>query len=92
MGILLSITKQSSSLLNHYSVFYGVSMKVGDIIKYWRKEYKLSQNKLAEMIGSTQQTVSRWEANQNIPSIVDCVKLAKALQLSLDEMFADIMI
>lgn len=67
-------------------------MKVGDIIKYWRKEYKLSQYKLAEMIGSTQQTVSRWENNQNTPSIVDCVKLAKALQLNLDEMFADIMI
>ena len=67
-------------------------MKIGDIIKYWRKEFNLSQHKLAEMIGSTQQTVSRWESNQNIPSIVDCVKLAKVLQLTLDEMFADLMI
>lgn len=67
-------------------------MRVGDIIKYWRKEYKLSQIKLARLIGSTQQTISRWESNQNLPSIVDCVKLAKALQLSLDEMFADLML
>ncbi len=67
-------------------------MRVGDIIKYWRKEYKLSQIKLAMLIGSTQQTISRWESNQNLPSIVDCVKLAKALQLSLDEMFADLML
>lgn len=67
-------------------------MRVGDIIKYWRKEYKLSQIKLAKLIGSTQQTISRWESNQNLPSIVDCVKLAKALQLSLDEMFADLML
>ncbi len=67
-------------------------MKVGDVIKYWRREYKLSQIKLAEMIGSTQQTISRWESNQNQPSIIDCIKIAKALQLSLDEMFADLMI
>lgn len=67
-------------------------MKIGDIIKYWRKEYNLSQLKLAEMIGSTQQTISRWESNQNTPSINDCIKMAKALQLSLDEMFADLMI
>ena len=38
-------------------------MKAGDCIKYWRTELKLSQQKLAEMIGSNQQAISRWEAS-----------------------------
>ena len=65
-------------------------MKAGDIIKFWRLEFKLTQKQLAEMIGSTQQSISRWENNQNIPSILDCVKLSRALKISLDEMFADL--
>ena len=65
-------------------------MKAGDIIKYCRIEFKYSQKQLADMIGSTQQTISRWESNQNIPSIIDCVKLSRALHISLDEMFADL--
>lgn len=65
-------------------------MQVGEIIKYWRLEFKYSQDALAKLIGTTQQTVSRWESNRHTPSIVECVKLSRALHLSLDEMFADL--
>ena len=68
----------------------GKDMKAGDCIKYWRTELKLSQQKLAEMIGSNQQAISRWEANVNVPNINDCFKIARALQLSLDEIFGDL--
>ena len=42
------------------------------------------------MIGSNQQAISRWEANVNVPNINDCFKIARALQLSLDEIFGDL--
>lgn len=65
-------------------------MKVGDIIKYWRNEFGYTQRQFADLIGNSQQNVSRWEANKNIPSIIECVKMARALKLSLDEMFEDL--
>ena len=67
-------------------------MDIGGIIKHWRLEFKLSQSAFAKLCGSSQQTISRWENNLHTPSIVDCIKMAKALNLTLDEMFADLFI
>lgn len=57
-------------------------MTIGDIIKNRRKEMNMRQEDLAELVGTTKATVSRWESGDihkmKRPMIV---KLAKVLQL-----------
>jgi transcriptional regulator with XRE-family HTH domain len=58
------------------------NMTIGDIIKNRRKEMNMRQEDLAELVGTTKATVSRWESGDihkmKRPMIV---KLAKVLQL-----------
>lgn len=57
-------------------------MTIGDIIKSQRKELNMRQEDLAELVGTTKATVSRWESGDihkmKRPMIA---KLAKALQI-----------
>ena len=55
--------------------------EVANIIKTRRKELKLTQQQVAEMIGSNKSTISRYESNEigsmNVESLIP---LSKALQ------------
>jgi transcriptional regulator with XRE-family HTH domain len=51
-----------------------------------REELALGQAQLAERVGVTQQTISRWENGEVIPPPKRLAKLAKALDLDLDQM------
>jgi transcriptional regulator with XRE-family HTH domain len=51
-----------------------------------REELRLGQAQLAERVGVTQQTISRWENGEVIPPPKRLAKLAKALDLDLDQM------
>lgn len=55
------------------------TVKIGEFLKRLRKEQGLTQMQLAEKIGVTNKTVSRWENGYYLPS-VDTLKL-------LSEMF-----
>jgi ribosome-binding protein aMBF1 (putative translation factor) len=55
----------------------------GEIIKNRRKELKLSQNDLAEMIGKKRPYISRIENGEDI-RISNFVLIANALNLSID--------
>ena len=48
-----------------------------------------SQGDLAERLGTCRMTVSRWCTGRNIPSIGNARKIAKALDLSLEEVYSD---
>src|SRR5690242_8075547 len=48
---------------------------------------KLSQEKLAEAIGTTARSISRWEHNQAIPQQYYQEKLCQVLQIPLDVLF-----
>ena len=52
-------------------------MRFGEKLFKLRKEKGLSQEALAEQIGTTRQAVSKWENNQGFP------ETEKLLQLSL---------
>lgn len=55
-----------------------------------RKELKLSQEKLGSAIGVSGPTISMWEAGQNLPKTENFFSLAKALNLTVDELLEDV--
>ena len=55
-------------------------MNLGIKIIKARKEKGLSQRKLAEKIGVTFQTVSKWELNKSLPDIEKVKKLSEILE------------
>ncbi len=44
-------------------------MEIGNQIKKYRNEMKLSQDELAQKIFVSRQTISNWENNKNYPDI-----------------------
>src|SRR5690606_13672993 len=59
--------------------------QVGEFIQNLRKQKKLTQNELSEIIGVTDQAVSRWETGEGFPEITILPKLAQILSVSGDE-------
>ncbi|MBO5328877.1 MAG: helix-turn-helix transcriptional regulator [Clostridia bacterium] len=56
----------------------------GNIIKALRAENKLSQAKLASMVGVTQQCVSEWEKESIEPTLSNLWALADIFSISID--------
>lgn len=61
-------------------------MKLGENIFNLRKNLKLSQEKLAEKIGVTRQTISNWELGETSPNPEQLKLLSKTLKVSVDEL------
>jgi transcriptional regulator with XRE-family HTH domain len=59
-----------------------------ETIKAYRKEMKLTQEQLAEIMGVTVGAVSKWESGQSSPDIMLLPKLAKLFGVSLDVLFS----
>ena len=61
-------------------------MSLGNNISKARKRSGMSQEVVAEKLGVSRQTISKWESNETIPDIYQCKKLAKLYHLTLDEL------
>ena len=61
-------------------------MQLEDNIYNLRKEKGLSQEKLAEKINVTRQTISNWELGETAPNPEQLILLSKALNKSIDEL------
>lgn len=61
-------------------------VKLGQQIRRCREEQKLSQERLAQMVGTDQAYISGIERAQANPSIATCIALADALDVSLSEL------
>lgn len=48
-------------------------------LKEARKNAKLTQQQLADIVGRTKSAVSRWESGENTPQLFDLVKIEKAV-------------
>lgn len=59
-------------------------MSFGETLTQIRKERNISQMGLAEQLGVTRQTISRWETGAARPSTEKLILLAQVLQVSLD--------
>ena len=51
-------------------------VQIGKFIAQLRKEHELSQEKLGEILGVTNKTISRWETGTNLPDIDLLVQLS----------------
>ena len=56
-------------------------------MKLARVEQSLSQQQLAERVGATRQTIGLIEKGKYNPSLNLCVKIARALNKTLDQLF-----
>jgi len=66
---------------------YVINTKLGKRIKKARKEKHITQQKLAEMVHMHETTISRIETGTINPSVHTINKLAKALKVSMSELF-----
>ena len=61
-------------------------MTLGERLLSYRNAVNLSQEKLAEKIGVTRQTVSKWETNQSVPDFDKILPLCEVLGLTTEEL------
>lgn len=61
-------------------------MEIGNKIMKLRKKNNLSQEELAEKVGVTRQTISKWELGETSPDIKQAKELSNIFNISLDEL------
>lgn len=61
-------------------------MDIGTKLKTARLKAKLTQEKAAEAIGVSRQTISNWENEKSYPDIVSVISLSDLYGISLDEL------
>lgn len=59
-------------------------MSLGKNIQYLRKQRKITQEQLAEMMSVSRQTISRWEADEIVPELNKLVNLSETFSCKLD--------
>ena len=65
----------------------GFEMNIGNNIFELRKSRKLTQGQLAEKLGVTEQSVSKWENNICMPDVSLFPVIAKLFSVSIDRIY-----
>ena len=63
-------------------------MNLGNNLFNARKKSGLSQEIVAEKLGVSRQTISKWETDETVPDIYQAKKLSKLYNSSLDELIS----
>ena len=61
-------------------------MKFGDNLKRVRKKKKISQEELADRLGVSRQSVSKWETGENYPSMTNIMCLCTIFKCNINEL------
>ena len=61
-------------------------MDFGDKLKQYRINEGLSQEQLAEKMGVSRQTITKWETKRGLPDVENMIILAELFKLTLDEL------
>lgn len=67
-----------------------VAESLGDVIKKYRSNNKMTQEFVAEALGVSRQAVSKWESGASDPSTSNLLALAKLFGVSADEILQNI--
>ena len=68
------------------SILGGEEVELGKQIKKHRQEVQLSQEKLADRVYVSRQTISNWENDKSYPDVNSLVLLSEIFQISLDNL------
>lgn len=68
------------------SILGGEEIELGKQIKKHRQEVQLSQEKLADRVYVSRQTISNWENDKSYPDVNSLVLLSEIFQISLDNL------
>ena len=68
-------------------LYCQVMKSFGENLKYERKIAGLTQQQLADKMGIKQQQLSQWERDEIEPAVSSIVAIAKALDVSFDDLF-----
>ena len=63
-----------------------VNNQIGQNIRKYRKQMKLTQQELSAVLFVSYQTVSAWERGQSFPDLPNAMRLARFLGISLDQL------
>ena len=63
-------------------------MGLGSHLSNARKKSGLSQEAVAEKLGVSRQTISKWELDETLPDIRQAKRLALLYHLTLDELIS----
>lgn len=58
-------------------------------LSYFRRKAGMSQSVLAGVVGLTAMSISNYESGRNNPSIESLVRIASALDVSVDQLLSD---
>ena len=64
----------------------GFDMNLSDNLKKIRKDNNLSQEALAEKLGVSRQSVSKWESGLAYPEMDKVLQLCEMFNLNIDEL------
>ena len=64
-------------------------MNLGENIYKHRTKHNLSQSNLADALGVSRQSVSKWENNSAMPELDKLIKMSELFEISLDELVFD---
>ena len=62
--------------------------KIGKFIHDLRKEKELTQKQLADLVGVSDKTISKWETGRGIPDTAIMNELCKVLGISINELLS----
>ncbi|WP_283685111.1 helix-turn-helix transcriptional regulator [Parablautia sp. Marseille-Q6255] len=63
-------------------------MNLGNCLFHARKKSGLLQEAVAQKLGVSRQTISKWETDETVPDIYQSKKMAKLYHMSLDDLIA----
>lgn len=58
-------------------------------LKEYREEYKLTQRELAEYLGVSDKSISKWELGQTYPNKTNMLQLSKKIGISVETLLLD---
>lgn len=61
-------------------------MRIGENIQLHREQHSMSQQELADKLGVTRQSISKWENDTALPSFKSVLMIGDVFNLSLDEL------
>lgn len=64
-------------------------MEIGSKLKNARNKKGITQEKAAELLGVSRQTISNWENNKSYPDIISVIKMSDIYSVSLDHLLKE---